>query len=127
MRLLERIHHHSRLTPGAIAYRNAATSQSCSYAQLFHRAATLAHRLRNEMPPESVVMICCPNSVEFAVAFVGTLAAGCAAFPISIENPTAELRELAQRAGVTHLISSDEIRANLPEIAAIPLADLSAE
>jgi long-chain acyl-CoA synthetase len=127
MRLLDQLHHHAQATPGAIAYRDAATGQTWTYRQLSFRSATLARRLSNEYAPESVVLICCPNSIDFAVAFLGTLAAGCAAFPVSMENPVAELQDLARRAIAACVIAPDDILSALPDIPGMRLAELADE
>ena len=127
MRLLDRLHRHAAAAPEAIVYRDSATSQTWTYRQLLFRSATLAHRLASQCTAESVVLICCPNSMEFAVAFLGTLAAGCAAFPVSIENPPAELHDVARRANAACIIAPDDVLSALPETPGIPLAELKDE
>jgi long-chain acyl-CoA synthetase len=127
MRLLERLLSHATQAPEKIAYRDACSGETLTFHQLFRRSATLARRLTDQLAPESVVLICCPNSLEFAVAFLGTLAAGCAAFLISTESPAAELRDVAERGNVACLIGLDEVLAAVPEKIGIQLNDLTCE
>jgi long-chain acyl-CoA synthetase len=72
------------------------------------------------------VLICCPNSLEFPVAVLGTLAAGCAAFPISTESPESELREVAQRANAVAVIGSTVVVGAVGANVGIDVSDLAA-
>lgn len=107
--LLDRLRAHAQVRGEAIAYRDAGTGASLSCAQLFSRAAGLAHRLRSAVPAKSVVLICCANTLHFPIAFFGALAAGCAAFPLSIDSPPVEMREVALCANVAAVIGATNV------------------
>jgi long-chain acyl-CoA synthetase len=111
MRLLEKLRDHANAAPNRIAYRDVAGGGELSYRELFRRIAGVANRLQAALPAHAVVLICCPNSLDFPVAFLGVLAAGCAAFPISTDCPALELQRAADRAGVMAVIGSDEVFA----------------
>jgi acyl-CoA synthetase (AMP-forming)/AMP-acid ligase II len=56
-----------------------------------------------------VVLIRCPNGLDFPVAFLATLAAGCAAFPLSIESPPMEIGAIAEQARAATIITTDTV------------------
>jgi acyl-CoA synthetase (AMP-forming)/AMP-acid ligase II len=126
MRLLARLREHATIAPQQIAFRDVATGQTLTYSRLFRLVAGVAQRLRSSLAPESVVMICCPNSCDFPIAFLATLAADCAAFPISTESPAIELQNTASRAGATAIIGTESALAATGSMVqtAIQLADL---
>lgn len=109
MRLLEKLRHHANTAPGRIAYRDMASGEELSYRDLSRRVAGVATRLQVMLPAQAVTLICCPNSLDFPPAFLGALAAGCAAFPISTECPARELQRAADRAGATLVIGNDAV------------------
>jgi acyl-CoA synthetase (AMP-forming)/AMP-acid ligase II len=127
MRLLERLVRHATERPEGLAYRDACSGATLTYRQLLRRAATLAQRLIERLKPESVVMICCPNTIEFPVAFLGCMAAGCATFLISTDSPVAELKDLAERGGVVCVIAQSEDLKSVTAKVSIPLSELDAE
>jgi len=105
MQLLDRLHHRATQSPQAIAYVDAGTTEKLTWAQLFHRTAGFAIVLRSKLSAGAVVLIRLPNCCDFPVAFLGTLAAGCTAFPISIEAPDAEVHELGTQVHPAGIIS----------------------
>lgn len=131
MRLLDRLGAHASAGDHRIAYRDVAEGTSLSYRALFNRAARLAQRLRaSSVPDDAVVLICCPNTLDFPVAFLGALAAGCAAFPMSTDSPATELKDVAAHAAVV-IGSADVLAAtgagvgiSLDELATLTSEDL---
>ncbi len=106
--LLKKLREHAALTPDRIVYRDVASAIDLTYGQLFKRAAALAHRLQSLGTKGAVVLICLPNICEFPIAFLGTLAAGCAALLVSTESPAMELRDVAAYAKAAVAIGANE-------------------
>jgi long-chain acyl-CoA synthetase len=105
MELLRRLEVHAREAPERVAYREAgASSRELNYAGLWRAAANFGARLRTALPAGGVVMLCTPNVVEYPVAFLGVLAAGCDVFPVSADSTEVELKSLAERAGVSAVV-----------------------
>jgi long-chain acyl-CoA synthetase len=127
LELLNHLHRHAAESPTKIAYRDVSSGATLTYRQLFRRSTALARRLTKALPPNSVVLICCPNSIEYPIAFLGTLAAGCAAFPISVDNPLSEITDLAARGNAAAIIASQEVLARVPAKLSIRLSELSEE
>ena len=75
LRLLDRLARHAVDRPGAVAYRDAATGDALTWADLNGRVRDLARR-----GPATLIRL--PNTLEFPVAFLAVLAAGRAAFPV---------------------------------------------
>jgi acyl-CoA synthetase (AMP-forming)/AMP-acid ligase II len=111
MRLLTLLESHAARTSEVPAYVDGELQ--LSWRSLFNRVNTLAHQLSQVFPPESVVLIRCPNNLNFPVAFLGTLAAGCAAFPLSVESPPLEVRGVAEQVNAAALIDEDLTISNL--------------
>ncbi len=96
MRLLDRLKLHATARPTAVAYRDAATGDTLTWADLHRGVSVTAAGL----PRRSVVMIRLANTPDFAVAFLAALAAGCCAFPVSPAESPDLVRDVADRAGV---------------------------
>jgi acyl-CoA synthetase (AMP-forming)/AMP-acid ligase II len=92
--LLGRLLMHASARPEAPAYRQYP-NDVLTYRQLSDRVSSLAHVLRQNLPPASVVLLCSPSMLAFPIAFLGILAAGCTAFPVSAESADPELLRAA--------------------------------
>jgi acyl-CoA synthetase (AMP-forming)/AMP-acid ligase II len=101
-RLLERLAHHARTRPEAIAVREAgdATRRALTWRALHDAAARLAEQLRAAQS-EPVIVVSAANRLELLVALLAGLAADGAVLPLSPELPPAQLRDAAARAGAT--------------------------
>jgi acyl-CoA synthetase (AMP-forming)/AMP-acid ligase II len=108
MQLLQRLAHHAAAAPDRIAYREAAGEQrELTYARLHEASQAFAARIRQRTKPAAtVVMLCLPNRVEYPVAFLGILTAGCGVFPVSPEIAEAELIDLAREANFTGIVGT---------------------
>lgn len=103
---------------GVAHARNAASDflvygdERLSYAETYRRAATLAHRLVNELGLEKGdrVAIAARNLPEWIIAFMGILGAGCVAVPVNSWLRGAELGQLIGQAA-PKLIFADQRRA----------------
>jgi acyl-CoA synthetase (AMP-forming)/AMP-acid ligase II len=69
----------------------------------------------------AVVLVCVPNRIEFPVAFLGVLAAGCSVFPVSAEITDIELRSLVQEARVAAIVGTPRACAALADQVAIAI------
>ena len=116
MQLLERLQSHARSAQSRTAYREVGVKgREMTYAQLWKATGAMAGRLRARIERGGVVMLCLPNRIEYPVAFLGALAAGCAVFPVSAESTEAELLALARNAGVATIIGTPRACAALNE------------
>lgn len=109
VRLLERIAHHARTRPDAIAVREAGDlpRRSLSWRALHDAAARLAQQLRDENP-HPVIVVSAANRLEVLVALVAGLASDGAVLPVSPEVPAAQLRDVAARAGASVAIGGPD-------------------
>ena len=69
---------------------------SLSYEQLAGAVAGFGNLLRSEMTPGAVIMLSCPSRLEYPVAFLAALAAGCTVFPVSSDAADAEKSNAAR-------------------------------
>lgn len=101
-RLLERLAHHARTRPDAIAVREAgdAPRRALTWRSLHDAAVLLAEQLRDAQP-QPVIVVSAANRIELLVALLAGLAADGAVLPVSPELPTTQLRDAASRAGAT--------------------------
>jgi acyl-CoA synthetase (AMP-forming)/AMP-acid ligase II len=107
-KLLQQLARHARTAGTRLAYREVAEHpRELTYAALDDAAHAFAASLSQRIAPGAAVMLCLPNVIEFPVAFLGTLAAGCDAFPVSPELTDAELTSLAAEAGAAAVIGQD--------------------
>ena len=90
--------------------------RSLTYGQLLRHVDAAAARLSRRVPPASVVLICCPNTIEFPIAFLATLAAGCVAFPVSADSADAELAKAARSADVAAVIGINRALGALADV-----------
>jgi acyl-coenzyme A synthetase/AMP-(fatty) acid ligase len=124
-KLLAQIHAHARRSPDQLAYRLvqrcAPDAAATTYSQLAQQVNHFACRVRDAVAPGSVVILRCPNTVEYPAMFLGILAAGCNVFPISPEAAKDEVRraaEIARAAGIALADGTIETLASIdaPEI-----------
>lgn len=124
LRLLEQLAHHARRMPDAIAAREVSTdgtSGRClTFAEWHRRTESLASHLRRQLAPGSVVILCCPNTIDFHIAFTSILQADCIAFPISPEAAEPELRSLADRTGASAIIGVEWATTALSHLIQVP-------
>lgn len=109
MQLLARLERHAREDGDRIAYRDAQTGETVSYALLFRRAAAFARRLHRELSADAVLLICLENTCEFPVAFLGALGAGMAAFCVSPDSPPTELNRLAAQSSAAAITGRNQV------------------
>ncbi|MDB5319556.1 MAG: putative long-chain-fatty-acid--CoA ligase, partial [Phycisphaerales bacterium] len=121
MQLLQRLDAHARLAGRRTAYRElCAGGRELSYEQLRDGAMAFARHVRSKIAAGAVVMLCVPNRIEYPVAFLGILAAGCSVFPVSAEITDVELRSLAVEARAAAIVGTDRACAALKE--EVPMA-----
>ena len=106
MALLDRVNHHAETRPEAVAYR-IPSGASLTYRQLADRIAALSGWLADQLNPGDVVMLSCPSQLEYPIAFLAILAAGCTVFPVSAEAADAELSRAAAESGAVAVIGDN--------------------
>ncbi|HTL30926.1 MAG TPA: AMP-binding protein, partial [Tepidisphaeraceae bacterium] len=109
--LLAQVHAHAKRSPQQIAYRLitrcAPDAPPMTYGQLKQRIDHFACRVRDAVAPGSVVILRCPNTLDYAAMFLGILAAGCNAFPISPEAASDEVRRAAETSCAAAIVIAD--------------------
>ncbi len=105
MKLLDRLQFHA--SGAATAYRDG--DRSLAYQQLLDQIRAIAAAVRATTPPGAVVLIRLPNGLDFPPAFLGVLAAGRVAFPVSPDSPPAELASVIARANVAAMIGAEPV------------------
>jgi acyl-CoA synthetase (AMP-forming)/AMP-acid ligase II len=118
MRLLDLLQSHAASNPSAAAYVDVTTGEALSWSELRDRVSGLSARLCPSSRPGSVVLIRCANGLDFPVAFLAALAAGCSAFPLSVDSPPREIRGIAERVNASAVIATDSADFDgwLPEL-----------
>lgn len=117
---LESFENRAAKTPGAIALTFGDTQ--LSYAQLNHRASTLARRLRSlGAKPGKRIGICLERSAEMVIAVLAVLKSAAAYVPLDPTYPQARLRTMLDDSSPIVLITTERISASLPPYAARPL------
>ncbi|WP_141588881.1 non-ribosomal peptide synthetase/type I polyketide synthase [Myxococcus sp. AB056] len=100
-------------TPDAVAV--VAEGQQLTYAELEEQANQLAHHLRTlGVGPEVRVGLCVERSVELVVGLLGVLKAGGAFVPLDPTYPTARLTHMMRDAGLSVVVTMDDIADVLP-------------
>ena len=90
-----------------------------SYRDFDRRVDRLAGRLRGlGLAIGSPVGVCLERSVDLIVAFLATLRAGCAYFPLDPAYPRHRLADMLERAEPQALLTHRTLRDQLPECAA---------
>jgi acyl-CoA synthetase (AMP-forming)/AMP-acid ligase II len=104
--LLGRLLLHAAARPDAPAYRQYPTGQ-LTYRQLADRVCSLAALLREKLPAGAVVILSSASHLNFPIAFLGILAAGCTAFPVSAESADPELLRAARDSRAVAVIGDE--------------------
>ncbi|HEY6351462.1 MAG TPA: amino acid adenylation domain-containing protein [Candidatus Angelobacter sp.] len=87
-----------------------------SCAELNRRANQVGHYLRHlGVAQESLVGIFMPPSHEMVAAILGILKAGGAYVPLDVLNPRERLQSIIDTAGITILLTLEDLRKGLPE------------
>ena len=87
-----------------------------TYRELVEKARAVQLRLRKE--PGETIAVFLPNGGAYIAAFFGTLMAGRAAFPLSVQLTSYELAPLLRQASVRTVLTSAAFRPLLDETAA---------
>src|ERR1700727_2047314 len=91
---------HARSTPDALALSSG--SETLSYQELDHRSNQLANYLRGVgVVPGGVVGLCLERSLDFPVAALAILKAGCAYLPLEPKTPSRRLQTMLKEAQVS--------------------------
>ena len=109
--LLNQLRSHALTRPADIAYREASTNRTITWRELANAADTIASALRPKLPSRSVVMLCTPNVIEYAIAFFGVLISGFDVFPVSADIAEAELQRAIEQSGAAAMIRNGEVTA----------------
>lgn len=100
-------------TPEALAVIFAG--QRLTYRELNSRANQLAHYLQEAgVGPDVLVGVCLYRSVEMVVALLAVLKAGGAYVPLDPDYPSERLAFMVADAGVSLVLSQQEVRYRLP-------------
>ena len=98
-------------------------SRRLTYRELDQRANALAHRLvEMGVGAELPVGVCLKRSLEMAIALLGVLKAGGACVPLDYQYPKDRLRYMVETSEINVLITDDELRTTLPEVASTILS-----
>ncbi len=103
--------------------RTAVThgDRSISYAHLADNVRKLADYLvGREIGTGARVGILIENSIEYAIAYFGALAAGCVAVPLDTSQHADKLRYMIADSGAVALLTQTRFARHLPKIAAAP-------
>ena len=113
-------------TPDSVALEFEGTR--LSYRELNERANRLANYLqRQDVGPETIVVVCLERSVEMIVALLGILKAGGAYLPLDASHPKERLALILEEAHAPIVLTQDKLRVLLPETARILCLDLKAQ
>lgn len=132
--LLEQLERRAREAPELPAIRQVESpgvpGRVVTHGELSAWVAALGSRLADATPAGGVVLICAPNQPEFTAAFLGALAAGLRAFPVSPELAPPELLSAAEQSAAAALIGTDAaidllaarvpLRIRIDEVPALP-------
>lgn len=129
--LLERLLHHARTMPDAIAVRETGergSRRTLTWRELRDAAGLLARQLR-DAHAAPVVLASAANRAELFVALLAGLWCDGSVIPVSPELPAVQLRELAARAGASLAIGGaaalDALAGCVP--ARMPLAAIEVQ
>lgn len=109
MELLARLRRHASDAPragGRVAVREVATGRALTFAQLAEQVDSFAAKLRASLAPAATVMLRCPNTTGYHIAFLGALAAGLTVFPVPANVVAHEFDPLVRRAGAIAVIDA---------------------
>lgn len=110
MDLIQHVASHAERRPDAVAYREVtnapATARSVTYAQLARSVDDFAATIRTQFPVGSTLVVRIPNTCDYPAAFLGTLAAGCAAFPVPADIAEPELRSAIEQSQAVAVVGT---------------------
>jgi amino acid adenylation domain-containing protein len=110
----ELVQRQAALSPDALAIR--AGSDRLTYRELDHRSNQLANYLRAlGVVPGSIVGLCLERSVEFPVAALAILKAGCAYLPLEPKAPSRRLQTLLKGAKISAVLTHSSLVDSLSE------------
>jgi amino acid adenylation domain-containing protein len=96
------------ITPGALAV--CSGSQSLTYGELENRSTQMAQHLRNAgAAPGSVVGLCAERSIDFPVAALAIMKAGCAYLPLESRTPQKRLQMMLKAAQVSIVLTDSNL------------------
>jgi amino acid adenylation domain-containing protein len=96
------------ITPGALAV--CSGSQSLTYGELENRSTQMAQHLRNAgAAPGSVVGLCAERSIDFPVAALAIMKAGCAYLPLESRTPQKRLQMTLKAAQVSIVLTDSNL------------------
>src|SRR5690349_10603444 len=98
LHILDRLRRRAADAPDTIALREIAGDRVMSWSDLYLEVCEFAAGLKSDLPTDAVVMLRCPNTCDFHVAFLAVLAAGMTAFPVSHEIARPEFEAAALKA-----------------------------
>lgn len=89
----------AKSSPTAVAVEHE--SDRLTYAELNGRANQFARFLGAQIPPKSFVGVCLPSSIDFVVASLAILKAGCTCVPLDPKYPADRLAYMVEDASVS--------------------------
>jgi amino acid adenylation domain-containing protein len=102
------------IRPGAIALVH--DQEQLSYGHLNERANQLGHYLQSEgVSSETIVGLCVERSIEMVVGILGIIKAGGAYLPLDPNYPKERLEFMMDDAGVSWVLTQEELENELPE------------
>jgi acyl-CoA synthetase (AMP-forming)/AMP-acid ligase II len=105
--LLQQVRRHATDAPQRASYREIATGHALTYTQLAAEVDRFAATLRASLPAGATVVLRCPNTRNYPIAFLAALAAGLTVFPVPDGIVPRELDDLCTRAGARAIIDSN--------------------
>lgn len=114
--LLDRLHQHATARPDEVAYLDATTQRTLTWRAFAAAVAAHSHTIRSALPNAGVVLLAAPNTLEYPIAFMSILAAGCDVFPIAPDLADAELRRAAEQSNAAAVIGHAKLAAVLPQL-----------
>jgi acyl-CoA synthetase (AMP-forming)/AMP-acid ligase II len=103
MEILARLRRHATDSPDRLAVREIATGRAMTWREL----DAAVHDFSGRLNRSAVVMLKCPNRLDFHVAFLTSLAAGVTVFPVPHDIADAEFNSVSAKAGAAAVINPD--------------------
>lgn len=108
MDLLRHVARHAERRPKWVAYREvtntSATARTQTYAGLVQAVSEVSSRLRTVFAAGSTLLVRIPNTCDYPAAFLGVLAAECAAFPVPADAAEPEVCAAIDQSGAVAVI-----------------------
>ena len=109
--LLDHLSRHASDHPHACAVREIDPSgkrqQTLTWSQLHERVNELQRTIDTAVSPRSIIMLQCPNTTAFHIAFLAILAAGRSVLPVAPDATAAEVEAVATRSAAAAVIDGD--------------------